>query len=153
MSCFIVNNKTASSIVTALVEMNHIHVSEAQTFLSLMMMINTLSVNARYSENQSAPEYIFEIQQNDFYEENGDVNYPAMMQMITNIAFFKYQSCEFEEFESTLVFITLQKLQDEILDEFKIWCVQSGFETWESVRDKPYYNLPFGDKCSWGLHD
>lgn len=40
MSCFIINNKTASSIVTTLVEMNYIHACESQTFLSLMMNVN-----------------------------------------------------------------------------------------------------------------
>lgn len=156
MSCFIINNKTASSIVTALIEMEHIHEFEAQSLLNLMMQVNRASVNSRYSENELAPNYIFEKQNiifNDVNEEDESKIYRSVMQMITNIQFFKYQSCEIEYFEKTLIFKILQKLQDELIHHFKSWLVQSRYESWESSKDKAYHQLRFSDECTWGLDD
>lgn len=156
MSCYIVNNKTASSIVTALIEIEHIHEFEAQMILNLMMQVNTESVNFRYSEKNPAPNYIFEKQNiifNDINEEDESKIYRSVMQMITNIQFFKYQSSEIEFFEKTLIFKILQNLHDELLSQFKSWLVQSKLQSWESVHDKPYHELRFSDECSWGLDD
>lgn len=130
--------------------LRRIHKSEAQTFLTLMMNVNTLSFNTRYSVNKPAPEYIFEKQEIGFDEEE---SHRSVIQMITNIACFKYQSCEFDGYDETLVFNVLQKLQDELLQHFKDWCVQSGYDSREEIKIKPYHKLPFSDECSWGLND
>lgn len=150
MSCFIVNNKTASSIVTALIHMAHIHESEAQTLLNMMMVVNAQSMHARYNDNITAPQYAFEKQDIGF---NGEDVYLSMMQMITNIAFFKYQSCEFEGCQNTLVFKTLQHLQDELLSHFKDWCVANEFYSADEIKSLPYDKLPYSDRVSWGLDD
>ncbi|HGN1281661.1 TPA: hypothetical protein ACKRG6_003481, partial [Proteus mirabilis] len=154
--CFLVNNKTASAIVTALIEVEYIHESEAQSFLYLMMQLNYLSVNNRYLENNEMKEYFFEKQNiifNDSSVEDEEKIYRSVMQMIVNIQFYKYQSCEVEFFDKTLVYKTLEKLNDELLSQFKSWLVRSGYEPWVSVKNKPYHKLRFSDECSWGLDD
>ncbi|EMI5646334.1 TPA: hypothetical protein ACKRC9_003711 [Proteus mirabilis] len=156
MSCFLVNNKTVSAIVTALIELEYIHESEAQSFLNSMMQLNYLSVNNRYLENNEMKEFIFKKQNiifNDASVEDENKIYHSVMQMILNIQFYKYQSCEVEFFDKTLVCKTLEKLNSELLNQFKSWLVMSGYESWESVRNKPYHKLRFSDECAWGLDD
>jgi hypothetical protein len=51
MSAFIISQATANMIVSSLVEMAVIDLVEAQGFLSMMIAVNTKSVNTRYNES------------------------------------------------------------------------------------------------------
>ncbi|QBY45705.1 hypothetical protein QE197_19545 (plasmid) [Arsenophonus nasoniae] len=119
MSCYIINNKTASSIVTALIELDYIHEAEAQAFLDMMMSLNSRSVNERYSENEPTVRYDFSKQQTDLYEEDGYKAYAAGLQIMANIAFYHYQSCGTDIGNKTIVMKILNKMKGELLTACK----------------------------------
>ncbi|PHM59544.1 hypothetical protein [Xenorhabdus ishibashii] len=150
MSCFVINNKTASSIVTALIELNYIHNTEAQCFLNMVMDLND---RAYYSGYKNEDEIIFT--KYNFIKQNTNVSqhdeHLAIMQMIVNIACYFYQVCGFDGYQETLVYKTLKIAQDEMLNHFKEWLIENHYYTREEVKNKMYYELPFSSKMQWEL--
>ncbi|HGJ5877628.1 hypothetical protein [Arsenophonus nasoniae] len=153
MSCYIINNKTASSIVTALIELDYIHETEAPAFLDMMMSLNSRSVNERYSENEPTVRYVFSKQKTDLYDEDGYKAYAAGLQMMANIAFYHYQSCETDICNQTIVMKILNKMKGELLTACKFWLIENGFNDGNGWKGKDYDNLPFSEKTTWGLYD
>lgn len=147
MSCFIVNQKTASAIVSSLVEMQRIHESEAEGFLDMMMKLNARSVNERYGDNEPAPVYHYEKQETGLQNEDDP---RGILQAATNIAFYCYQACDAEGAEDTLIFRMLKTLLEDLTDIYKAALVKHGYPE-ESLRGKNYSQLPYSGQCTWGL--
>lgn len=152
MSCYIVNNKTASSIVTGLIETHHIQEGEAQAFLSLMMNANISSVNARYSENNIAPNYVFEKQESGSLL-SGDNIYMNYIQLVKNIDCFNYQCFDNDNYYKSLVFKALSSLREDLMIVIRDFLVKEGFYTQREAENLTVDQYPCADECTWGLDD
>lgn len=145
MSCNVVVNKTISAIVSALIAAKRVHKNEAQAFGDLMASSNAQSVNACCGDDAAPAAYIFEPA-----ELVGEEHMIAI-QMLTNIAFFNYQTTEMPDYQSSLVWNTLEGLRIDLLSYYKAFCVQWGYHTAGSIAPLEYHELPFNEGCTWGL--
>ncbi|TNV16118.1 hypothetical protein FH968_19965 [Buttiauxella sp. B2] len=147
MSAFIISEATANMIVSSMIEMAIIDQVEAQGFLSMMIAVNTKSVNTRYNESDAAPDYCFSRVNCGF---DGSTAKP-LLQIVTLIDCFNYQSCEFEGYENTLVVSTLQSYRDDLLASYKEWLVNNKYHNGIGLDDVSPSSLPFANEMQWDL--
>ncbi|HGJ5868502.1 hypothetical protein [Arsenophonus nasoniae] len=152
MSCYIVNNKTASSIVTGLIETHHIQDGEAQAFLALMMNANVSSVNFRYLENNTAPNYLFEKQESGSLHSSDNI-YMNYIQLVKNIDFFNYQCFDNDNYYKSLVFKALSSLREDLMLVIQGFLVKEKFYTQREAENLTIDQYPCAEKCTWGLED
>ncbi|HDL6535701.1 TPA: hypothetical protein PXI89_002955 [Yersinia enterocolitica] len=148
MSVYIVSNKAANHIVSVLIEQEFIDISEAQSFLNMMMEVNTKSVNANYSENDPAPNYIFAKQVTGFDDEKDHMPSLLALNLIGN---FHFQSCEFDGYKNSLINRTLSVVINVLTKQAINWLTHKGYKL-EALNGKKYYELPYIGETDWASY-
>lgn len=111
MSAYIVSDKSISVIVKMLVSSGTLQEVEAVSFGQMMLNLNTYSVNYRYEENSEVR--TFE------YSNPELVDGPeTFIKVIVLIDEYNYQTCEFCEYNKTLVRRVLEDLKHVLMDAY-----------------------------------
>jgi hypothetical protein len=74
-----------------------------------------------------------------------------LLQVVTLIDCFSYQSCEFEGYEKTLVFSMLKSYRDDLLTSYKEWLVNNKYHNGIGLDNTNLSSFPFANEMQWDL--